>query len=201
LQTRAAQLKVLAPKARFWVNLTDEEADWIGFCQTPQLLNRTYIDVISADWYYVDFTTIQNSSSLQAFYSVVAAHRPKPDQQLGMIPGTFYRSGQDDPATQVSHFQTYFPYANAMNQTCSLPLGNRGVTGYFDGCLLWMVLGWLGPNYTQGSTTYVGLLDSTSTMIKTAWDNERALPLAPALAHQRTPAQIIQPILQLLLDN
>jgi hypothetical protein len=68
-----------------------------------------------------------------------------------------------------------------MNQSCNLPLGDLGATGYFDGCPVWMVLGWLAPNFQDGSTQYVGLLDPTSSVIKTAWDAELALPVTPGI--------------------
>ena len=196
LAQRASELKALAPKARFWVNLTSDEAHWIGTCGTPQKFNRTYIDVLSADWYYADVAV------LQPFYSIVAANRPKPDQQLALIPGTFYRNGRDDPVTQATHFQTYFPFANAMNQSCNLPLGPRGVTGSFDRCPVWIVFGWLSGDVQINGTGYVGELDPNSGAIRNAWRNELSLPLAAPLAHQLTPAQIIAPIVnQLLLNN
>jgi hypothetical protein len=194
LEQRAAELQALAPKARFWVNFTRGEASWMQACVSPHVFNRAYIDVVSADW--SDDGANNDISTIQPFYSVIAANRPKPDQQLALIPGVY-----SAPYDQLPHLQGFFDYANNANntnQTCNLPLGPRGVTGVFDGCLVWIVMGWLSSN-TPG---YVGMLDPNpaSQRIAAYWEAELALPLAPALAHQRSPAQIIQPVLQLLLQ-
>ena len=171
LSARATELRALNPKARYWVNLTNNEAELIeGNLCWAAVFNRPYIDVISVDWYYVGFSEVQPA------YDTLVDVRAKPSQQVALIPGTFYRSGKDNPATQASIVQGYFPYANSRNQSCNLPLGDLGATGYFDGCPVWMVLGWLAPNFQDGSTHYVGLLDPTSSAIKTAWDAELALP-------------------------
>jgi hypothetical protein len=188
------ELKTLAPKARFWVNFTMAEANWIGTCRTPQEFNRPYIDVVSADWYYANF------SVLQPFYSVVAANPPKPDQQLALVPGTFFRSGKDDPNVQASYLQSYFNFANNANTSCNLSLGSRGVTGSFDGCPVWIVLGWPARGYIDGSTTYVGELDPNAGPIATGWRQEIAAPLRSDLAHQLWPA-LLAPALQPLLPN
>ena len=193
LALRAAELRARAPQARFWVNFTTTEAQWMATCiYDPLAFNRAYIDVVSTDWYDADFSTIQQ------FYSVIAANRPKPDQQLALIPGVY-----SAPNNQLQYLQGYFSYADSMNQSCNLPLGARGVTGYFDGCPVWVVLGWLSYSFAQGNTEYVGMLDPNSVLsglIATNWEAELALPLRPGLAHQRSRAQVIQPALQLLLQ-
>ena len=192
LQYTAEQLKALNPKARFWVNFTAAEGSWMGFCATPQVFNRAYIDVISDDYYDVGF-----DGFVSPFYAVLAQTLAKPDQQFALIPGVF-----SAPKNQGQYLQTYFDAANNMNQTCNLPLGDRGVTGYFDGCPVWIVLGFLSGNNTlPNGTLYVGLLDSRSAQIKSAWEGELALPLAPGLAHQLTPGQIVQAIIPPLLLN
>jgi len=186
LQQRAMDLEAVAPQARFWVNFTGDEANWMAVCGT-QSFNRTYIDVISADWYDVQFST------LQPFYTVVAGNPAKPDQQLALVPGVF-----SAPVNQGPFLAAYFSYANTLNQTCNLPLGSRGVTGSYDGCRVWIVLGWLSGNYNQ----YVGMLDTRSSSIKSAWEGELGLPLRPDLAHQLTRAHIILPVLnEFLLNN
>jgi hypothetical protein len=197
LKQRAEELHALAPKARFWVNFDRIEAHWMWYCNRPDVFNRDYIDVVSADW--SDDGANNTMASAQQFYSVVAANPPnnKPDQQLALIPGVY-----SAPDNQLEHLKDFFDYANYTNehQTCNLPLGSRGITGVSDGCPIWMVLGWLSGRATAGGKTYVGMLESGSEDIKEAWEDELELPLAPALDHQRTPGQILQPILQLFLD-
>ena len=190
LAQRAAELKALNPKARFWVNFTATEGEWMGFCATPQVFNRAYIDVISEDYYSI------GSVGVSPFYSIVAAFPAKPDQQLALFPGVF-----SAPQDQAQWLSTYFDYANNLNQTCNLPLGSRGITGISDGCPVWIVMGWLSGDY-QGNTLYRGLLDPSSATLAAIWRAAVALPLAPGLAHQRTPAQIVMPIVkQFFLDN
>jgi hypothetical protein len=192
LQARATELKALAPKARFWVNFTDNEAGWMVYCSNPNQFNRDYIDVISADWSADGGNN--NIASVQPFLSLVAANRPNSSQQLALIPGVY-----SAPVDQLPHLPGFFDFANQMNQAqgCNLPLGTRGVTGVFDGCPVWIVLGWYSG--TIADHTYVGMLQPGSELIKQAWEDELHHPLAPSLAHQLSPAQIMQPILQELL--
>lgn len=184
LLQRAAELKALAPKARFWVNLTDKEAGLVEFDNCwAAVFNKSYIDVISADWYDVAFSTIQ------PFYSVVARHPPKPDQQLALIPGTF-----SAPTNQAPYLQDYLDYATHMNQTCNLPLGSRGVTGIYDGCPVWIVMGYL----TLDDGAYRGILDGTpgSQLIHTAW--QAVSTLTPATTTQRVRAELLPAVLQII---
>ena len=191
LAQRAAELKALNPKARFWVNFTAPEGEWMGACATPQVFNRAYIDVISDDYYDVGF-----EKYVSPFYAILSLYPAKPDQQFALFPGVF-----SAPTNQVQYLQSYFDYANNMNQTCNLPLGSRGITGIFDRCPVWIVMGWLSGDY-QGNTLYRGMLDPNSETIAELWRAELSIPVAPALAHQRTPAQIVMPIVnQFLLDN
>jgi hypothetical protein len=196
LGQRAAELKALAPKARFWVNFVKDNIGWMedANCLTQQglTLNEPYIDVISIDDYGVPFVP-----DVQQYYNFLVENPAKPDQQLALIPGVF-----SAPVHQGPLLASYFGYADSMNQACNLPLGSRGVTGIYDGCPVWIVMGWLSGNYTDGNTQYVGMLDTRSATIAAAWEGELGLPLRPGLAHQLTPAQIILPVLnQLLLNN
>jgi hypothetical protein len=184
LKQMATKLKGLNPKARFWVNLTQAEANWIGTCKNPGVFNRDYIDVISADWYDAYFSTIQ------PFYDVLAAHPAKPEQQLALVPGVF-----SAPNDQLRYLQDYFAYADTKNQTCNLPRGTLGFTGIYDGCLVWIVLGWEAGNLQLGNTLYRGLLDPASEQIALAWEAEVAR-LPP---QRRERAKLLQPILQMLL--
>jgi hypothetical protein len=202
LATRAAELKSVAPMTRFWVNFADTQIAWmldsqclIIYPPDGAFLIKPYMDVVSLDSYYQSF-----SPNVKSYYDWLAAHRATPQQQLALIPGTFYRSGIS-PSTQASYLQGFFDYANNANQSCNRSLGSRGVTGSFDGCPVWIVMGWLAGNYTDtGGTTYIGELDSRSQAIATAWRQEVALPLRSDLAHQLTPGQIVSAILPLLLN-
>jgi hypothetical protein len=193
LAARAAELKSIAPLTRFWVNVTDREVGWMR--ADCALMNRAYMDVISLDRYYDFF-----DPDVRPYYDWLVAHPATPQQQLALIPGTFYRPGADDPGRQAAILQGYFDYANYMNQACNLPLGSRGVTGSYDGCRVWIVLGWLAASFNDGNTQYVGEQDPTSSAIAAAWRQELALPLRADIPHQPTMRQL-QAIVPLLLDN
>jgi hypothetical protein len=195
LAAAAAALKSVSPSTRLWVNFnSDSEVQWMRNGQCP--LNQPYIDVISLDQYYDFF-----DPSVKPAYDWLAAHPATPHQQLALIPGTFYRPGSDDPGRQAAILQGYFDYANNANQSCNMPLGPRGVTGTFDGCLVWMVLGFAADTFTQDGTTYVGETDSRAATISAVWRQEIALPIRPDLAHQLTRGQILQTVLPVLLNN
>jgi len=210
LAQRAAELRSVAPKARFWLNFSEDEASWMknGVCggssavdNTVIPLNKSYIDVISLDRYLVAF-----EPAVKQYYDWFAANRAKSDQQVGLIPGTFYIDGRsaNQPGyvlTQASYLQAYFDYANDMNQICNLPLGSRGSTGRFDGCPVWMVMGWLGGNHTQDGVTYIGELDQSSTAISNVWRGQLALPIRSDLVPKATIERTLPPILYILLDN
>jgi hypothetical protein len=171
LQTTAAALKARNPRARFWVNFTSQEANWMSSCST-QTFNQTYIDVVSEDDYNVDF-----GGNPEAFYANILTAPATDYQQVALVPGVF-----STPTDQLSYLQGYFDYANSENQACNLPLGPRGLTGSFDGCPVWIVLGYPANN----SGGYTGPVDSNSD-VATAWHQEIALPLSPNLAHQLPP--------------
>ena len=167
-----AQLKIKNSKARFWVNLTLNEANWIQSCYfqfgivTLPVFNQTYFDVISTDWYGQHWVA---DTTIQAFYDVVAQNRATPHQQVALVPGV-YSSGPF--GSQQQYLQDYFTYANTSNQNCNLPLGPQGVTGIFDGCPVWLVMGYLsGSGDGHGS---VGILMPASENIKAAWETEVA---------------------------
>jgi hypothetical protein len=198
LAERRSQLKVLAPKARFWVNFTDNEAEWMVQCNALQVFNRSYIDVISADW--STHRNGDNIDSARPFLTLVAQNRTtRPDQQVALIPGVYSAS------SQVSNVNGFFAYADDTNRTqgCHLPPGNPGLTGFFDGCPVWMVVGWLADSATVGDNTYVGMLDPSdyfSLLIRTMWQGEVFVPLAPNLVRAVPPGKLIQPALELILD-
>jgi hypothetical protein len=184
------RLRPLA-KARFWVNFNTGTVDWMrdANCAIEGLVfNNTYIDVVSIDDYGQTFAT-----DVLPYYETLMAQSPKPDQQLALVPGIFSSPGNQLPFLQGN--SGYFAQANLMNQTCNLPLGPRGVTGFADGCPVWIVLGWRATN----DSGFVGMLDPASAPIKSYWEAELGVALAPALAKQLTPAQILAPLYPLLL--
>lgn len=197
LSARAAELKALAPKARFWVNLDSAEAFWIATCGgSPLVFNRSYIDVISFDAYSVSIDLYIAPATTAVRSSSSSPSLQRPDQQVALIPGVF---SSIPAAQQIGFLQGYFGYANNANQTCTLPLGSRGVTGIGDGCPVWIVMGFLP--YDDPADNILGMLDTgtNAEAIAYNWQAELAFPLSPSLASQRTPAQIIQPVLRRLL--
>jgi hypothetical protein len=206
LAAKAAELKSLSASTRFWVNFTDRQVLWMigtgaesdGDGSCPVGLNGPYIDIISIDLYYMPFVP-----GVKFYYDWFSANPAKPDQQLALIPGTFFRIGVDKQATQASYLQGYFDYANTMNQNCDLALGTRGGTGYFDGCRVWMVMGWLAGNHTEGNTDYRGEEDPTSASITGIWRAEQLVPLRADLARplQLERGKMVQAFLPLLLNN
>ncbi len=195
LALRAAELKALAPQVRFWVNFTGNEAYWMYTCTqlelankayqgtyAYQVFNRDYIDVVSADWYTTShtFTDIQNFNSMIATYSAVTG-QPYTGQQLALFPGVY-----SYPTSQLSLLPTYFAYANELNHSCNLPLRSRGETGSYDGCPVWIVIGWLAGYDTVNGVTYVGEQERGSEQIAQTWRAE---------VKTLTRGQIVAPLL------
>jgi hypothetical protein len=195
LQTAAAVIKKYSPHTRFWVNFSRPEADWMtptgigdstqhGSCAffqqadgTTATLDAPYIDVVSVDWYEKDFLPNSQGLYVQQVYDWFQAHRSYPGQQLALVPGThvldysvFNRTV--DPVRQAQLVEQYFDYAAQMNQSCTLPLGNNGGTGSFDGCPVWMVIGWV---YDDRFGFY-GLSDLRASAIQAAWQAELSTP-------------------------
>lgn len=195
LSKLASKLKTMNPKARFWVNFTPHEAEWMQFCAMPQVLNRAYMDVISVDWY--DSYLIDD---LASFYSTVIVTPASPHQQIAFVPGVF-----SAPSDQSGYWQSYFDYANYANQTCNLPLGSQGVTGIFDGCQVWLVMGWLTGDFTDptNGTAYKGILDGSqgSQTDRAKWQSVVADTPGPVLLRARgSIANYFRPSLNLLLQ-
>lgn len=190
LNAGAAALKSVAPWARFWVIFTPAEVAWMQADQCPETrFNQPYIDVISFDQYYDFF-----DPSVKPAYVWLADHPATPQQQLALIPGTFYRPGKDDPARQAAILQGYFDYAESENQSCNLPLGPREVTGTYDGCRVWMVLGWAADNL---GTTYVGEQDpSLATTVGAVWRAEVATTVRRGVSYELTRPQIVASLIQ-----
>jgi len=203
LAQRAAELKSVAPMTRFWVNLARPQMNWMRSPQcanqalAPVNVNRAYIDVISVDIYRVDFVSV-----VKPYYVWLEAHRAKPDQQMALIPATHHRSG-DTAAIRMGIAVTlydYFDYADEANESCDLPFGSRGLTGSFDGCRVWMILGWLAQNHSEAGIGYIGARDPAAGQIATVWQSRRALALRPDLARQVTPGQLVPVLLPLMLE-
>jgi hypothetical protein len=189
LAIEANMVRASSPQTRFWVNFSATEVEWMmdPGCSPALALNQPNIDVISVDHYRTPFYRTALNPNVQAYYDWFIAHPATPQQQLALVPGTFFVPGTDDPATQASYLQGYFDYANSMNSNCNLSLGTRGSTFNFDGCRVWIVMGWLAGNYD----VYVGLLDPRSAVIANTWRKE-ARP---------TRAQILQDVILPVLQG
>ena len=62
-----------------------------------------------------------------------------------------------------------------LNEKCSIGLGRVGRTGNYDGCGVWVVIGWLAqPVYQEASHVFYGLLHESASD-----------PRAPARARRR----------------
>lgn len=161
----------LSPSTRFWVNFSTPEMDWARDSQCPVAINQPYIDVVSLDYYCCTFPEV-----VQPYYEWLSRNRASSYQQFALVPGTFFRSGLDDPVVRASYLKGYFDYANSMNQRCNLPIGRVGITGNWDGCPVWLLLGWLASNYSKGGVEYKGVFDPLSSAIATEWNNQFARP-------------------------
>jgi len=198
LPPAADALKSIAPWTRLWVIFRPDEVSWMMQGQCSQThLNQSYIDVISFDDYYKNF------SELRTPYEWFATYPATPQQQMALVPGTFYKDGKDNPTQQSQYLQGYFAYAEEKNHSCNRPLGPRGVTGSYDGCLVWMVLGWLSNKFTDtgNGTTYVGELEPGAEEIARVWRQEVALPVRGGLSYELTRQQIVSTLLRQWLSD
>ena len=209
LAARAAELQSFAPFTRFWVNFADTQVAWMidSTCwdiypPDSAFLIKPYMDVISVDSYYKPFPNSNSNSidGVQWYYDFLVPRRATASQQIALIPGTFYRSGKDSQSTQASYIPYFFTYANNANQSCNLPLPSRGVTGSFDGCLVWMVMGFPADTFVDGSE-YVGELDPRANLIRQVWEGEVAQPIRRGLSIELTRQQIVSTLLTKWLSN
>src|SRR5215813_5339239 len=167
----AGVLRQQAPGTRFWINFSEPEAIWMRNQPACPPLDDSFVDVISLDKYAVDF-----SPAVQSYYNWFAANPSYPGQQMALTPGTFSQPNDVYSATAVaSRLQGFFDYADAMNQSCTLPLGATGFSGNSDACPVWMVGGWLFDNCCAPTITYFGENDPASQAIAQAWQAEMGL--------------------------
>jgi hypothetical protein len=176
LEAMAAALRIKAPRARFWVNFTKHEIDLILKPAANCPLNQPYIDVISMDWYGLDF-----APAVKMYYQNLYGNRATAHQQLALVPGTFTGGYEQQSGDQGAwRLSGYFEYANTMNQSCNLPLGPAGKTGYYDGCPVWMVAGWMGGvTPPPGASNYYPIDNPASIKVFNRWQQQFAVPPAP----------------------
>jgi hypothetical protein len=176
LKQEAAMVNAISPTTRVWINFDTSEVEWMQDTACPLYLNQPYIDVVSLYHYDTQF-----SPAVQSYYDWFSHHPAKASQQLALVPGTYYLirkvspptpDPQDNPDSQASILTGYFDYANKLNRNCNLSPGPRGHTWNFDGCPIWIVMGWLAANTTNGTGEYVGELDPRSEPIRAAWRQE-----------------------------
>lgn len=138
-----------------------------GLCPFP--FNEPYIDVVSMDIYFVNF-----QPALSERYQFLYEHRPTPYQQLALVPGVF-TGGHDSNHNQngaqaAARLLGFFEYAASMNQHCDLPLGPTGITGSYDGCPLWMIVGFTGGVApVSDAPGYLPIDNPASILVFDAW--------------------------------
>jgi hypothetical protein len=196
LTSMAEAVRVRAPKARFWVNYTSHEVDWMvtGGCT----LNHAFIDVVSVDIYANPFY-----NDVKSYNDKLFTNRPVPHQQLALIPGT-HVSSQQSEAQAIAALPQYFQYADSANQNCTLPLGPVGTTGFYDGCKVWIVAGWTGGaiEYHEGPN-YVAypIEHPASQQVRAIWEEYFAKPRnPPAPDLSGFNRHWVPPVLKILLD-
>jgi hypothetical protein len=165
------------PTVRFWVNFSEHEIAWMKStpCQSVRF-NDWYMDVVSIDIYGQDFAV------LQPLYTELFNDRPTAYQQLALVPGTYSTPAPGFAASAVAQrLQGFFDYANAMNQSCSLPIGRVGVTRSADGCPIWLVAGFWGQSSIQSGDDRAPMFHDFSEDIENRWQNEFGEPRLHAL--------------------
>ena len=161
----AFAIKQTSPQTRFWVNFSEPEVQWMMDAKCPAKLNQEYIDVISVDVYWKSFNV-----GVKPYYSWLIAHRVFPGQQIALVPGTFFREGKDEQLTQAAYLKGYFDYADRLNKKCEIPLGPTGATDKSDGCLVWIVVGWMRETWRdRNGVVWRGEGDPNSSLIRAVW--------------------------------
>lgn len=198
LQSLAQALRQKSPKTRFWVNYSEPEVQWMRDTTCPTsnpmgILNGPFIDVISMDKYEVPFpgTTSclvpqEPASCVQPYYDWLIANRAYPGQQIALVPGIYANTSLSNVESQASLLQGFFDYATSQNQVCNLPLGNTGITGHADGCLVWMMIGFAPHQNSNG----IGEDDPGAEPIQQVWRAEVSLPLTIALTRPSSLATV-----------
>jgi hypothetical protein len=199
LQALAQAIRQKSPKTRFWVNYSEPEVQWMRDTTCPAanpmgILNGSYIDVVSMDKYEMPFagTTSclvfqQPAGCVQPYYDWLIANRAYPGQQIALVPGIFANnSTAGNVETQASRLQGFFDYATSQNQACNTPLGNTGITGHADGCLVWMMIGFAPHQNSNG----IGEDDPGAEPIQQVWRAEVSLPLTIALTRPSSLATV-----------
>jgi hypothetical protein len=161
-----------AEKTRIWINFSEPEMQWMLNRRQPcpVRFNDGYIDVVSLDIYGRDFASIRH------YYDYLFAHRPTPYQQLALIPGTYSQKTRGYSAKQVrDRLQGFFDYADAMNRSCSLPIGRVGVTQSADGCPVWLVAGFWGEAIIRDGRAPI-FVSPDSEPIRLKWQAQFRLP-------------------------
>lgn len=173
LEGLASAVRARSPSTRFWVNFTETEADLI---RDGCFFNQSYIDVISLDAYYVDFTP-----TVRDLYEFIYTHRPTDYQQIALVIPTF-TGGTPGPnrspqtaAQGVARLTQYLDYAASKNQTCHFPLGPTGVTGIYDGCPVWIVSGFLSGSTPPNDPALMPLDHPASVQVFNAWQAKFAV--------------------------
>ncbi len=166
LMAAAAAVHDVAPRTRFWVNYSGKEVHVMRRAICPIALNDSAIDVVSLDIYQADF-----NEAIKDHYDWLISQPEQ--QQIALVPATHHRIGSDSDSQASARLKAFFNYANRLNQRCERPVGRVGRTGNYDGCPVWVVAGWLAqPVYEEASVVHHGLLNESSSEIRSAWSRE-----------------------------
>lgn len=196
LQAMAAALRTKAPRARFWVNFSKNDVNLMKDPGANCALNQPYIDVISLDWYGRNFFY-----DILNLYEYLYHNRATPYQQLALVPGTFTGPENHTGDNAREWLQSHFDYATLMNSVCNLPHGPTGKTGYYDGCPVWMVAGWMGgvipyeEKSGNKSSFYYPIDHPSSIKVFETWQEQFAMPPT------RQPVNPMRKLMPLLFEQ
>jgi hypothetical protein len=109
----------------------------------------------------------------ETHFRVLKSHTVVIGDDVIISPGGYV----DTPLQMALRLPAYFSYANDKNVSCNRPLGERGVTGNFDGCRVWVVAGYTWQSPEDGDYRYIGYSHPESLFIRQTWGSSFALPL------------------------
>jgi hypothetical protein len=182
-------VKGYAPWAKFWVNFSEPEVQWLRglTASAPDAtwltagcavaLNHMTFDVVSIDKYLMEVNetnpAYSSVPSIANQLDWLLAHPAKSLQQIALVPGTFWTPIYGAASTeqvQAARLQGFFDYANTKNADCS-----RG------NCPVWVVAG-----FQRGDENgWIG--EANAPAIGDVWRGELSKPVSYAPLTVTTP--------------